>query len=90
EYYAAPKASPGGKKGKAAVVGGLDFPSGDEPGGLSFLYFSYVIGMTAQVADVSITSREMQRLVLLHGIFSFFFNTVIVAAMVNIVVSLKG
>ncbi|HTM76017.1 MAG TPA: DUF1345 domain-containing protein, partial [Devosia sp.] len=35
-------------------------------------------------------SREMQRLVLLHGIFSFFFNTVIVAAMVNIVVSLNG
>lgn len=90
EYYEVPKAMPGDKKGKSSVVGGLDFPSGDQPDGLSFLYFSYVIGMTAQVADVSITSRDMQRLVLLHGIFSFFFNTVIVAAMVNIVVSLRG
>jgi uncharacterized membrane protein len=68
--------------------GGLDFPTGDAPDGLSFLYFAYVIGMTAQVADVSVTSRRMQRLVLMHGIFSFFYNTVIVAASVNIVVSL--
>lgn len=90
EYYAAPDKGPRGKAGKSSVVGGLDFPSGEEPGGLSFLYFSYVIGMTAQVADVSVTSRAMQRLVLMHGIFSFFFNTVIVAAMVNIVVSLNG
>jgi uncharacterized membrane protein len=90
EYYEAPLAPPGGKRNKSAVVGGLDFPSGDQPDGMSFLYFSYVIGMTAQVADVSITSRDMQRLVLIHGIFSFFFNTVILAAMVNIAVSLKG
>jgi uncharacterized membrane protein len=90
EYYQAREASPAGKKGRAADVGGLDFPSGDEPDGGSFLYFAFVIGMTAQVADVSITSRQMQRLVLIHGIFSFFFNTVILAAMVNIVVSLKG
>ena len=84
EYYAAGKDG----KGKRGLTGGLDFPSGKQPDGMGFLYFAYVIGMTAQVADVSITSREMQRLVLLHGIFSFFFNTVIVAATVNIVVSL--
>ena len=40
--------------------------------------------MTAQVADVHVTSNEMQRMVLMHGIFSFFFNTVIVAATVNV------
>ncbi|MET3897447.1 putative membrane protein [Devosia sp. UYZn731] len=90
EYYAVPEASSGGKKDKKAVVGGLDFPTGDEPDGGSFLYFSYVIGMTAQVADVSVTSREMQRIVLFHGIFSFFFNTVILAATVNVAVTLGG
>jgi uncharacterized membrane protein len=70
------------------AVGGLDFPGTKEPDGAAFLYFSYVIGMTAQVADVSITGSNMRRLVLLHGVFSFFFNTVIVAATVNVVVSL--
>ncbi|WEJ35120.1 DUF1345 domain-containing protein [Devosia sp. SD17-2] len=68
--------------------GGLQFPLKGQPDGLAFLYFAYVIGMTAQVADVAVTSRRMQQLVLLHGIFSFFFNTVIVAATVNVVVSL--
>lgn len=87
EYYADPAASDKGK-GKRGVAGGLEFPLSKQPDGLGFLYFAYVIGMTAQVADVNVTSREMQRLVLLHGIFSFFFNTVIVAATVNIVVSL--
>jgi uncharacterized membrane protein len=90
EYYEAPKASEGGKRSKKAVVGGLDFPTGVEPDGSSFLYFSYVIGMTAQVADVAVTSREMQRIVLVHGIFSFFFNTVILAATVNAAVTLGG
>lgn len=88
EYYQAPEASPGGRKNTAAIIGGLDFPSGKEPDGLGFLYFAFVIGMTAQVADVSITSREMQRLVLIHGVFSFFFNTVILAATVNVAIAI--
>lgn len=83
QYYAAS----GGDDGQGES-GGLQFPFERRPDGISFLYFSYVIGMTAQVADVNVTSNEMQRLVLMHGIFSFFFNTVIVAATVNVVVSL--
>lgn len=90
EYYSAPKVAGRGKAAKTAQKDreGLQFPMADRPDGMSFLYFSYVIGMTAQVADVNVTSRDMQRLVLMHGIFSFFFNTVIVAATVNVVVSL--
>lgn len=87
EYYERPEASPG--KGKSApVVGGLDFPGGEKPDGLAFLYFSYVIGMTAQTSDTAVTSNEMRRLVVTQGVISFFFNTIIVAAAVNIVVSL--
>ena len=59
------------------------------PDALSFLYFSFVVAMTAQVSDVTVTSNAMRRLVLLHGIVSFFFNTVIIAVAVNIVVSLS-
>lgn len=87
EYYQAPEAS-AGKGKKDAVVGGLDFPGDDDPDGIAFIYFSYVVGMTAQTSDTEVTSNAMRKLVTLQGVFSFFFNTVLVAAAVNIVVSL--
>jgi len=87
EYY---QAEEGGRDGRKAgkVAEGLDFHSPQEPSGIAFVYFSYVIGMTAQTADVDVVSNAMRRLVLVHSVFSFFFNTVIVAAAVNIAVTL--
>ncbi|MGN7734173.1 DUF1345 domain-containing protein [Ensifer sp. 22564] len=69
---------------------GLDFPETPEPGGFDFLYFSFVIGMTAQTSDVAITTTAMRRINLMHAIVSFFFNTVLVAAAVNAAVQLAG
>jgi uncharacterized membrane protein len=68
--------------------GGLQFP-GDrpEPDFWDFFYFSLVIGMTCQVSDVQITGAHMRRLAIVHGVLSFFFNTVILAITVNVVVS---
>ncbi len=68
-------------------AGGLNFPEDDLPDYRDFAYFSFVIGMTCQVSDVDVTSREMRRLVLLHGILSFGFNTVILALTINTVSS---
>ena len=59
----------------------------DDPDYRDFAYFSFVIGMTCQVSDVDVTSREMRRLVLLHGILSFGFNTVVLALTINTVSS---
>ncbi len=67
---------------------GLDFPGETEPGGWDFLYFAFVIGMTAQTADVDTTTTRLRRIVLTHSILTYFFNTVIVAAAVNLAVSL--
>ena len=67
---------------------GLDFPGEEEPDYLDFLYFSVVVGMTFQVSDVQVTARGMRRLVLVHGMVSFLYNTVIVAVTVNIAASL--
>jgi uncharacterized membrane protein len=64
---------------------GLDFPGEFEPDYWDFLYFSFVIGMTSQVSDVDVTSRQIRRLSLIHGVLSFFFNTTIVAMAINIV-----
>lgn len=46
--------------------------------------------MTAQVSDVVVVSNHMRKLVTVHGVFSFFFNTVILAATVNVAVTLAG
>jgi uncharacterized membrane protein len=78
EYYRGPK------------PGGLQFPSGDKddaPDYWDFVYFSFVIGMTAQVSDVGITDKIIRRTATVHGIISFVFNTALVALMVNIAAS---
>ncbi|MCB2406800.1 DUF1345 domain-containing protein [Hymenobacter lucidus] len=63
--------------------GGLEFPGAGQPDYLDFAYFSFVVGMTAQTADVSISGRLLRRLALLHGILSFGFNTAVVALSIS-------
>jgi uncharacterized membrane protein len=75
---------------RGAKPGGLDFPKGHEdedPDYWDFVYFSFVIGMTAQVSDVGVTDRIIRRTATVHGIISFVFNTALVALMVNIAAS---
>jgi len=75
---------------RAAKPGGLQFPSRDELDHADywdFVYFSFVIGMTAQVSDVGITDKTIRRTATAHGIISFVFNTALVALMVNIAAS---
>ncbi|MBZ9850074.1 DUF1345 domain-containing protein [Mesorhizobium sp. CA14] len=73
---------------KKMPVGGLDFPGKKRPEGWDFLYFATVIGMTAQTADTAITTSQMRLVVLVHSVLTFFFNAVILAAAVNLAVSL--
>lgn len=68
--------------------GGLDFPGTKDPCGVDFVYFSFVTGMTAQTSDVSVTTSGMRTINVVHGIVSYLFNTVLVAAAVNLAVSL--
>ena len=75
---------------RGARPGGLDFPKGHEdedPDYWDFVYFSFVIGMTAQVSDVGVTDKTIRRTATAHGIISFVFNTALLALMVNIAAS---
>jgi uncharacterized membrane protein len=75
---------------RGAKPGGLQFPSGDQHEDADywdFVYFSFVIGMTAQVSDVGITDKTIRRTAAAHGVISFVFNTALVALMVNIAAS---
>jgi uncharacterized membrane protein len=75
---------------RGSKPGGLQFPSGDTHDHADywdFVYFSFVIGMTAQVSDVGITDKIIRRTATVHGIISFVFNTALLALMVNIAAS---
>lgn len=83
-YYS--RADAAGEKPQDA--GGLGFPKTDEPSSWDFLYHSFVVGMTAQVSDVQVLTPKMRRLVLIHGIAAFFYNTVLLAFAVNVAVNM--
>ncbi len=75
---------------RGSKPGGLQFPSGDQHDHADywdFVYFSFVIGMTAQVSDVGITDKMIRRTATAHGMVSFIYNTALVALMVNIAAS---
>ena len=68
--------------------GGLQFPGVGSPDYSDFLYFSFVIGVAGQTADVAVCTRQMRRVTLGHCVLSFFFNTTVLALTINIAAGL--
>jgi uncharacterized membrane protein len=71
-------------------VGGVEFPGGGAPAYLDFAYLAFTIGMCFQVSDSTITSRQIRSSVLLHAALSFFYNTAILAFVLNLVFGHAG
>jgi uncharacterized membrane protein len=67
---------------------GLNFPGQSDPDYFDFAYYSFVVGMTSQVSDVTINAHYMRRLTLIHGVLSFIFNIGIFAFSLNIIGSI--
>jgi uncharacterized membrane protein len=67
---------------------GLAFPGDEAPEYSDFLYLSFIIGTSAQTADVSFTSRAMRRVALAHCVLAFIFNTTVLALTINMAASL--
>tara|TARA_R110002020_G_scaffold17746_13_gene61917 strand:- start:1503 stop:2192 length:690 start_codon:yes stop_codon:yes gene_type:complete len=85
EYYQAPETS-----GEREVVGGLDFPGDEEPDGTAFMYFSFTVGTSVATSDTKATSNAMRRRLTVHLVFSHLYNTIILAAAVNVMMSGSG
>lgn len=68
----------------------LKFPGTEDPSPWDFLYFSFTLGMAVQTSDVTITTSNMRRVVLIHSVLSFFYNTIILALAVNAGLALAG
>jgi uncharacterized membrane protein len=76
DYYSA-------REDGAGKRGGLDLHNGEDPDFWDVWSFSVTIGLCFATADIDITSSSIRRISTIHGIASFLFNTVILAATVS-------
>ncbi len=70
--------------------GGVDFNQKGDPDYGDFTYLAFTLGMTYQVSDTAIGSREVRRTALRHALLSYLFGAVILATVINFVAGLGG
>jgi len=68
----------------------LIFPATLKPVYFDFLYFSMVLGMTCQTADVNIASFKMRYLAMIQGWIAFIFNTTLLVMTINLIYDLPN
>jgi uncharacterized membrane protein len=65
----------------------LEFPGHEEPDYRDFAYYAFVVGMTTQVSDVTVTTKPLRWFTLVHAVFAFMFNMAVLALALNIIAS---
>ncbi len=70
--------------------GGIDFNGTEPPDYPDFAYLAFTVGMTFQVSDTNIQSRQIRRTVLRQAWLSFPLVAVIIAASINLVAGLAA
>ncbi|HCW49555.1 MAG TPA: DUF1345 domain-containing protein [Brevundimonas sp.] len=78
EYYA---------PGEDGVRGGLEFAGDEAPDYWDFLHLALSVGVANQ-GTVAASSRRIRRVLTLHGLISWLFNTIILALTINLVINL--
>jgi uncharacterized membrane protein len=66
------------------VDGGVEFPGAGPKTYHEFVYMAVCIGASGQVSDFNIVTTPFRRLVTVHALLAFFFNTMILALGINI------
>jgi uncharacterized membrane protein len=72
----------------SGTIGGVDFNEDDDPEYSDFAYLSFTIGMTFQVSDTDIGTKQIRRAALRHAWLSFPLAAVIISASINLVAGL--
>lgn len=67
---------------------GIDFNESDPPRYADFAYLAFTIGMTFQVSDTDLTTKEIRATALQHALLSFFLGAVILATTINLIAGL--
>ena len=68
--------------------GGIDFHHQSPPAYSDFAYLAFTVGMTFQVSDTELTTRQMRATVLRHALVSYLFGAVFVAMTINLLAQL--
>jgi uncharacterized membrane protein len=68
---------------------GVDFNQSEPPRYTDFAYLAFTIGMSFQVSDTPLTTTDVRRVALFHGLLSFLLGTVILAGTVNLIAGLS-
>lgn len=69
--------------------GGISFNEDDLPQYSDFAYFAFTVGMTFQVSDTNITTKEIRATALRHALLSYLLGAVVIAATINLVAGLS-
>lgn len=77
QYYTGPPAA-------------IDFNQDDKPAYADFAYLAFTLGMTYQVSDTNLRSRDIRSTALTHALLSFLLGAVILAMTLNLVVGLTA
>jgi uncharacterized membrane protein len=72
----------------AGEPGGIDFNEDDPPDFADFAYLALTVGMTYQVSDTNLKTKEIRRTAVRHALLSFAFGTLIIATTINLVAGL--
>jgi uncharacterized membrane protein len=68
--------------------GGINFNEEDPPRYSDFAYLAFTVGMTFQVSDTSLQTKEMRATALRQGLLSYLFGAVIIATTINLIAGL--
>ncbi|WP_043534685.1 DUF1345 domain-containing protein [Actinomyces polynesiensis] len=63
---------------------GVDFNGDTSPDYRDFAYLAFTLGMTFQVSDTNLSTKEFRRMALNQGLISYLLGTVVVASTINL------
>jgi uncharacterized membrane protein len=68
--------------------GGVDFNEEEPPCYIDFAYLALTIGMTFQVSDTNLKTKDIRRTALRHALLSYAFGALIIATTINLIAGL--
>jgi uncharacterized membrane protein len=68
--------------------GGIDFNEAEPPRYTDFAYLAFTIGMTFQVSDTDLRTKQIRRTALQHALLSYVFGAVVIATTINLIAGL--
>ncbi|MGI8921679.1 MAG: DUF1345 domain-containing protein [Solirubrobacteraceae bacterium] len=72
----------------AGASRGVDFNEKDQPRYSDFAYLAFCIGMTFQVSDTDLQTKEIRATALRHALLSYLLGAVIIATTINLIAGL--